>query len=44
MFHTPAGDREGERKRDPDSDGEREIHHPHTPAGDRERERKRELA
>jgi hypothetical protein len=48
MFHTPAGDREGERKRDPDDDGKRErgrkIRHPRTPAGDRERERKREPA
>jgi hypothetical protein len=46
MFHTPAGDREGERKRDPDGDGERErgreICHPRTPTDDRERERKRE--
>jgi hypothetical protein len=24
MFHTPADDREGERKRDPDVNGERE--------------------
>jgi hypothetical protein len=48
MFHTPASDREGERKRDPDVDGERErgreICHPRTPARDRERERKREPA
>jgi hypothetical protein len=39
----PAGDREGERKRDPDGDGERErgreICHPRTPAGDRGREK-----
>jgi len=38
----PAGDREGERKRDSDGDGEREICHPRKPVGDRERERKRE--
>jgi hypothetical protein len=46
MFHTPVGDREGERKRDPDGDEERErgreIRHQRTLAGDRERERKRE--
>jgi hypothetical protein len=46
MFHTLASDREGERKRDLDGDGERErgreIRHPRTPDGDRERERKRE--
>jgi hypothetical protein len=42
MFHTPVGDREGERKRDPDGDRERERKRDPSPTHTGQQKRKRE--